>query len=135
MTIRTSENINITSVSLLGAETVYQATLADATLKTCIVPAAGVLHRVESFVKTGCSGTAHAEKTEIDVTKGGVSILTAKSLINEAAGTGIVVGSLTGGTCAVVKGDKIAIVNDYTADGAGGNAGADLCVSIYYKGA
>ena len=133
MTVRLTATTNITTTARLYSPSVSQAVLADATLLTWVVPAAGTIYLTQQFVGTHVTGAGGLEKTEVDVTKNGATILTAKTLINAAAGTAVVDGTLIGGTCAVVKGDKIAIVNDYTVDGGGGDTGAALTVSVHYQ--
>lgn len=133
MTIRMSATVNLTTTARILAKSVTQAVVADATIMTFVIPAAGTIYLTQQYVGTACTGAGGLEKTEVDVTKNGATILTAKTLINAAAGVTVVDGTLIGGSCAVVKGDKIAVVNDYTLDGGGGDSAANLTVTVHYQ--
>jgi hypothetical protein len=111
--------------------TCAQSPLADATIGTFMAPADGYFLAVSAFVGAPCAGTADAEKTEIDLLVSGASILTAPIALTHAIGSAVVQGVFA--TTGFHKGDILAVVNNYTADGGGGNTGDLLFVSIGFR--
>jgi hypothetical protein len=105
-----------------------QAVLADATIATYIAQAAGSITAGKAFVGVACTGD---RTTEVDVKIDGVSIYTVKPLINAAATTTVVSGTLDATKLAFAAGSVITVVNDYTAGTGGG--GGSLVVSVGYK--
>lgn len=113
-----------------------QAVLGDATIRTWIAPGAGSITSAYARVATAHSGAGGGEQSEIDVQKNAVSIFAAAApiLLDAAAATNAVAGALSAvpGVVDFVAGDIFTVVQDYTADGGGGNTGADLAVVVQY---
>jgi len=111
-----------------GQVTAEQTVLADATISTWIAPAAGSIVAGQAFVGVACTGN---RTTAVDVKINGTSIYTVKPLIDAAATTTVVAGTLDAAKLAFAKGDVITVVNDYTAGTGGG--GGSLVATVGYK--
>ena len=105
-----------------------QAVLSDATIATYIASAAGAITAAQAVLGTAVTGD---RTTEVAVKIGGVSIYTVKPLVNAAAGTNSVPGTLDGTKLAFIKGSVITVINDYTAGTGGG--GGNLAVDVGYQ--
>lgn len=110
--------------------TATQAVLADATIQTYIMQAAGTITGVGAFIGTAVTG----DRTHtVDVKIGGVSVFTGATpiMLNAAATTTVVEGTINAAANTFAKGSVVTVVVDYTAGtGAGG---ADLSVTIGYQ--
>jgi hypothetical protein len=105
-----------------------QASLSDATIATFIAAEDGEIIAAQARLGSAVTGDRTAE---VNVLINGVSIYTVKPLLNAAATTLAVAGTLNATKVAFEAGDIITVVDDYTAGTGGG--GANLLVSIGFQ--
>ena len=104
-----------------------QAVPASATVHAFIAPATGTIQYVASKAGTGAGA---GESSSLDVQIGGVSCLTGAIVVDQAAGTNVVAGTIDAAADDIAAGDVVTVVNTYVA---GGGGQADLEFDIHFK--